>query len=395
MAARRRTVLIVGSGAAGVMTAQGLRRRGFEGRVAMIGAEPAHLYDRPPLSKQVLAGKWEPRKAVLMPAARIEGLEIEFREPAAAVALDLDRRVVTTADGAGHEYDELVIATGVTPRLAAWCDDGVHVLRTMDDATRLRAALDRGGRLAVVGAGFLGLEVAATARALGLEVTVVEPLAEPLAGRLTEPVASRLLGLHRRRGVEIRTGVGVSGRDGDRLLLSDGSSLAADLTLAAIGCVPAVGWLADSGLPIEDGVVCDDRCRAAPHVWAVGDVARWHHRRLGRSVRVEHRMNANDQGAAVAANILGADEPFIPIPFFWTDHYETKVQMWGVLPVGVEPEIAEGDLDDSFVLTVAAPRDGRVVGAIGWNAARSMPGYRAAIAATWDAAAERPEGALA
>ena len=378
-------VLVVGSGAAGVMSAQGLRRRGFEGEIALIGEEPAHSYDRPPLSKQVLSGAWAPERAVLLPGSRIDDLEVEFRHPLRAVRLDVEGRAVTTDDGAEHPYDELVIATGVRPRTLPSLGARAHVLRTMEDAAGLRTALDGARHLAVVGGGFLGLEVASTARKLGIEVTVIEPLSEPLAGRLTIPVAERLLALHRANGVDLRTGVGVAGESGNRLSLTDGAELEADTVLVAIGCIPAVEWLEGSGLMIEDGVVCDEYCQAAPHVWAAGDVARWHHRGLERSLRVEHRMNANEQGATVAANILGAREPFAPIPFFWTDHYDVKVQVWGVLPPGVEPELAEGELDgERFVLTAADPGSGHVVGAIGWNSARSMVGYRAAIAENWN-----------
>lgn len=386
-------VLVVGSGAAGVMTAQGLRRRGFEGEIALIGEEPAHSYDRPPLSKQVLAGDWEPGKAQLMPAARIDDLRIDFRQPLRATRLDVEARTVTTDDGGEHPYDELVIATGVRPRTLPSLGEGVHVLRTMEDAAGLRGALDGAGHLAIVGGGFIGLEVAATARKLGVEVTVIEPLAEPLAGRLTVPVAERLLALHEANGVDLRTGVGVTGMADERLALSDGTELDADAVLVAIGCEPAVDWLEGSGLSIEDGVICDEYCQAGPHVWAAGDVARWHHRGLARSLRVEHRMNANEQGAAVAANILGGREAFTPIPFFWTDHYDVKLQVWGVLPPGIEPELAEGELDgERFVLTVKDPGSGHVVGAIGWNSARSMVAYRAVIAENWSTGANERIG---
>jgi 3-phenylpropionate/trans-cinnamate dioxygenase ferredoxin reductase subunit len=381
-------VLVVGSGAAGVMTAQGLRRRGFEGEIALIGEEPAHSYDRPPLSKQVLSGAWEPGKAVLMPAARIDDLGIDFRQPLRATGLDVEGRTVTTDDGGEHAYDELVIATGVRPRTLPSLGERAHVLRTMEDAAGLRAALDGARHLAIVGGGFLGLEVAATARKLGAEVTVIEPLAEPLAGRLTIPVAERLLALHRANGVDLRTGVGVNEMAGERLALSDGTALDTDAVLVAIGCEPAVEWLEGSGLAIEDGVLCDEYCQAAAHVWAAGDVARWHHRGLERSLRVEHRMNANEQGATVAANILGAGQAFTPIPFFWTDHYDVKIQVWGVLPPGIEPVLAEGELDgDRFVLTTSDPGSGHVVGAIGWNSARSMVAYRAVIAENWSTGA--------
>jgi NADPH-dependent 2,4-dienoyl-CoA reductase/sulfur reductase-like enzyme len=377
-------VLVVGGGAAGVMTVQGLRRRGYDGPIAVIADEPAHRYDRPPLSKQVLSGAWEPSRAVLMPARRIEELGADWRVGGSAVALDTDARTVHTDDGRRHEYGELVIATGVRPRTLPWRSDRVHTLRTMDDAQGLQAALAGARRLVVVGGGFLGLEVAATARTLGHEVTVVEPLEDPLGARLTTPVSERLLRLHRERGVVIRTGVGVADLIDDRVQLSDGETIGADVVLLSIGCEPCVEWLAGTSIAIDDGVLCDEFCSAAPHVWAAGDVARWYHRGLGRNLRIEHRLNANEQGAAVAANILGAEEAFSPIPFFWTDHYGVKVQVWGVLPPDVTPELAEGDLDgERFVLTCTDPSTGAVLGAVGWNSAKSMAAHRERIAETW------------
>jgi len=373
---------VVGSGAAGVMTAHGLRRRGFTGRIALIGDEPAHTYDRPPLSKQVLTGEWPASKARLLPAERLDGLEVEFAA-ARAEALEPAARSVITADGGRHAYDALVIATGVRPRRLSWSTEDCHVLRTLADAEGLRAAMRPGTRLAIVGCGLLGLEVAASARRLGLAVTVIETLETPLADRLGAPRAKRHLGLHRDRGVEFRLGATVEAREPGLLRLADRSEVAADEVLIAIGCEPNVDWLDGTGLADADGVACDEFCRAAPGIWAAGDVARWHHPSLGRGIRVEHRMNAAEQAAGVAADILGEGEPYAPILFFWTDHHEVKIQAWGVIPPQVEPELAEGDLDgESFVVTFAEPTDRRLVAAVGWNSARAMSAYRAEIAAT-------------
>ncbi len=402
-------VVVVGAGAASVAVAEGLRRRGFAGSIAVVGEESIRPYDRPPLSKQILAGTWAPERAVLLSEAREQGLELEWHLGRRASGCDREQGAVLLDDGGSLRYDHLVIATGVTPRTIPSVDlSGVYVLRTLDDALALRARLERGTRLVVVGGGFLGLETAATARMLGAEVTVVEPLDAPLAQRLSAPVAARLVRLHEAHGVRVLRGVGVAalhaaspgppfpfgeasgGEPGERrpvrtVQLTDGTVLDADLVLVAIGCRPAVEWLQGSGLILDDGVVCDERCSAGPGVWAAGDVARWLHPRLGRHVRLEHRMNANEQGQVVAKNILGGEEAFAPIPFFWTDQYDARVQVWGVIPHEAEPTVEPGlDLDsDSFVATFRDPGDQRVVGALGWNATRRLPGYRAQIAATW------------
>jgi 3-phenylpropionate/trans-cinnamate dioxygenase ferredoxin reductase subunit len=288
-------------------------------------------------------------------------------------------------DGTVLPYGELVIATGVAPRrLPAGEHDSAHVLRTLDDLRALRSTLTTGTRLVVIGGGFLGLEVAATARELGVHVTVVEPLEAPLDARLGRVVARRLLALHERHGVDVRTGVGVARIVGGGIELTDGRAVDADVLLMAIGCQPELGWVAGSGLTIDDGILCDDRCRAADHVWAAGDIARWHHPRLGRHIRVEHRANASEQGRLVAVNIMGADEAYAPIPSFWTDHFDVKVQLMGVIPEGAHGTLVEGEPDgNTFAITFDDPESGAPVGVVGWNAMRQLMRYRKQIAERW------------
>lgn len=374
-------VLIVGASAAGLFTTESLQRHGFGGEVTIVGDEGP--YDRPPLSKQVLKGDWEPERATLMPPARLAAINANIVTNKRAVALDRSRREVRFADGDAFGYDTLVIATGAQPRRLPGPDiPGLHVLRTIEDALALRQAIRESGRLTVIGAGFIGLEVAATARAFGAQVTVVEPVAQPLESRIGVHAARKLLDRHRIGGVTIRTGIGVSevasGSDGwPALMLSDQAVLEGAPVCVGIGCTPGVAWLDGSGLELDNGVVCDEYCQAAPGIWAAGDVARWYHRGLGRHLRIEHRTNAQEQGDAVARNILGASAPFTPVPFFWTDQFDIKLQCAGLIPddpadVG---EIVEGNPEcDSFVR--AFHRDGVLVGVLGWNAARSMPGYR-------------------
>jgi 3-phenylpropionate/trans-cinnamate dioxygenase ferredoxin reductase subunit len=393
------SVVIIGAGAAGLSVAQCLRGEGYVGRLTLLGDETELPYDRPPLSKQVLAGSWDPERARLLPEDRIRMLRADLRLGASAAGLDTSAHEVTLSDSRVVGYDALVVATGIQPRQLPRANSaGTHVLRTMADSLRLQSMLSRspGARLVIVGAGFLGLEVAATARRLGAEVVVVEPVARPLENRLGAFAAARLLALHQSNGVRVLTGVGIEsvtgrpgpvhpGCDGPHVVrLTSGAVLEADALLVAIGCSPRLGWLAGSGITVSDGVVCDEFCQAAADVWAAGDVARWLHPGLGKHIRLEHRTNATEQGRAVALNILGAQCPFRPVPFFWTDHYETKIQVAGFLPAGAECELAEGSLDSgSFVQTFR--QAGILVGVLGWNAARSMTNYRRTLVSAQDA----------
>jgi 3-phenylpropionate/trans-cinnamate dioxygenase ferredoxin reductase component len=323
----------------------------------------------------VLAGTWGPERTRLLPDSRLDALGARLVLGRRAVDLDVSSRAVTADDGSEYRYDALVISTGVAARRLPGPDlPGVFTLRTLDDALALRGVLNPQSRLVVVGAGFLGLEAAATARGLGASVTVIEPLDRPLASRLGEELAGRLLALHKRNGVDIRTGVGVAGLVGTTAVraveLSDGNSLPTDVVLIAIGSVPRTEWLHGSGLTIQDGVLCDQYCSAAERVWAAGDVARWLHADVGDYVRIEHRTNASEQGAAVARAILGERVPFDPVPFFWTDHYDVRIQMAGIICDEPQIAIGRGGGERSFVELF---HDGpKLTGAVGWNAPREI-----------------------
>jgi 3-phenylpropionate/trans-cinnamate dioxygenase ferredoxin reductase component len=396
------SVLVVGAGAAGIAVAEGLRRNGFGGAITIVGEEAEAPYDRPPLSKQVLSGLWGVDRIQLLTEKRRQDLAADWRLGRRAVSLEPDRGVALLDDGSAVTYDALAIASGVRPRtLSADGIDGVHVLRTRKDASDLGRVLRRGCRLVVVGGGFLGLEVAASARQLGASVTVVEQQREPLSDQLGRAVASRLVALHRAQGVDVRTGLTVARFHGqastsapdrlklDRVELSDGHVVEADAALVAIGSVPCVEWLEGTSVRLGDGVICDEYCRAAPGIWAAGDVAHWHHVGLGRGVRLEHRMNATEQGRAVAANILGANRRFVPIPYFWTDHYHVKVQSCGQVQTDASVEAEEIECDgDSFVVEYRTRRDRTLVGALGWNAARHFAPYRRDVEAA--SATSRP-----
>jgi NADPH-dependent 2,4-dienoyl-CoA reductase/sulfur reductase-like enzyme len=241
---------------------------------------------------------------------------------------------------------------------------GAHVLRTLDDALRLRERIKPGSRLIVVGAGFLGAEAAAVARGLGAHVVLLEPAPVPMAHVVGERVGAAIAQAHREHGVDLRTGVGVMSVARDGVLLADGSILEADEVLVAVGSVPNTEWLKGSGLTLGDGVHCDARGCAAPGVYAAGDVARWHNPRYGVDMRIEHRTNAAEMGMAVAKNILNpeAQEDFAPIPYFWSDQYDLRIQSHGYLRGHEEIDIVHGDLAERRF--VAAYRTGERLGGV-------------------------------
>ena len=378
-----RSVVIVGTGAAGYAVAEGLLTNEFAGTVTLVGEETGEPYDRPPLSKEILSGKWDPPRAALIASRRIVPMNPTIVTGVRATALDVANHRVTLSNGTALAYDALVVATGVKPRRIPHPDmPNIHVLRTLNDSLGLRAQLiDGNPRLVVVGGGFLGLEVAATARALGVDVTVVEPIpGPPLASRIGDVAASKLLALHEANGVRVHTGIGVAdfASDSGRVItvsLTDGASIEADVVVIAVGSLPMTDWLAESGLTIDNGLICDEFCAAGRGVWAAGDVASWHHARYNRRLRLEHRTNAQEQGYAVARNILGAHEAFVPIPYFWTDHYDVRIQLSGIIPENAIGAIVEGDPGESKFVQTYSDGD-ELFGVLAWNAPRLMAEYR-------------------
>jgi 3-phenylpropionate/trans-cinnamate dioxygenase ferredoxin reductase subunit len=381
-------IVIVGAGAAGLTTAESLRRLGFGGTLMMVHAEHTPPYDRPPLSKQVLAGTWSPEKVLLRSPAALEKLALEWYCGVQAIRLDSDAHAVELSDGKSLDFDAAVIATGLTPRLLASGHhlQGVFVLRTLGQTLALQRVLAPGKRLVVVGGGFLGLEAAATARQLGLEVEVVEPLPFCLEGPLGRTIGERVMDLQITHGVRLHNGIGVRHLIGDQeqghqgavttVELQDGSQLAVDVVLVAIGAQPAIGWLVDSGLTLQNGIVCNAFCEAAPDIYAAGDVANWYHPLLERHVRLEHRMNATEQGQAVARNILGERQPFAPMPFFWSDQFDVKLQMYGIASRGAELRIMEGALDEDRFVAAYYEAGERLVAVLGWNNPKQLLSYR-------------------
>lgn len=380
---------MVGASLAGLSAARSLRRQGYDGRLVVIGDEIHRPYDRPPLSKEFLAGTLGEADLVL--ETDDEDLGAEWLLGARATGLDRAERAVRLAGGREVRADGIVIATGAAARTLPGSEGlaGVHTLRTLDDARALRAELARGGRLVVIGGGFIGAEVASTAYVLGLDVTVVEAAPTPLAGPLGEEMGAVVSGLHADHGVRLLCGVGVKGLSGesrvDAVLMEDGRSIPADIVVVGVGARPCVEWLEGSGIQLDNGVKCgaDGRTSLAG-VIAVGDCANWYDPRAGAHRRVEHWTGARERPDAAVATLLagGAVEPGVPRPpYFWSDQYGVKIQFSGHAAGADTVTIEEGAADDRNVLAVYR-RAGIPVAVLGMNQPRLFMRWRKQLAAT-------------
>ena len=375
--------MIVGGGLAATRTAEQLRRSEYGGPITIVGAEEHLPYDRPPLSKEVLRA--ESDDTTLKPPEFYRENDITVLLGNAAQTVDTTAQTVQLADGTELSYDELVIATGLVPKRIPSFPDlaGIHVLRSFDHSLALRKEAASARRAVVVGAGFIGCEVAASLRGIGVDVALVEPQPTPLASVLGEQIGALLIRLHRAEGVDVRCGVGVAEvRGSDRVqkvVLSDGTELDADLIVVGIGSHPATDWLADTGIDIDDGVVCDSCGRAsAPHVWAIGDVASWRNH-VGDQVRVEHWSNVADQARAMVATMLGKQVPAaVTVPYFWSDQYDVKIQCLGEPEATDTVHIVE---DDGRKFLAFYERDGVVAGVVGGGMPGKVMKVRAKIAA--------------
>ncbi|SHT73655.1 putative ferredoxin reductase [Mycobacteroides abscessus subsp. bolletii] len=382
-----RGVLIIGGGLGAVRTAEQLRRSEFTGPITIVSGETHLPYDRPPLSKDVLRDAEKTIDAVVLkPREFYDENQIELRLGSEVTALDPAARTVTLSDGGTLEYGEVIIATGLVPRRIPTFPDlaGVHVLRTADDSFALRGDAENARRAVVVGAGFIGCEVAATLRANGVEVVLVEPQPAPLVAAIGQQLGDLVARLHRNEGVDVRVGVGVDSVEGqDRVqtvTLSDGTRLDADLVVLGIGSRPAIDWLDGSGVAVDNGVVCDAvGATGTPHVWALGDVAAWAGAD-GRPNRVEHWSNVADQVRALVPALLGQETSAntVAVPYFWSDQYDVKIQSLGHLGSSDTVHLIS---DDGRKFLAYLERDGVLTGVVGCGMAGPVMKMRAKIAA--------------
>jgi NADPH-dependent 2,4-dienoyl-CoA reductase/sulfur reductase-like enzyme len=376
------TVAVVGASLAGLSAARALRNESYDGRIVVIGNEVHLPYDRPPLSKDFLAGTAS-LDDIALSTSDDEDLGLEWRLGTTAVGLDRTDRSVLLRDGSEIRADGVVLATGARARLLPGSEglEGVHVLRSLDDAISLREDLTAAERLVVIGAGFIGAEVASTARKLGLEVTVVETQPVPLAGPLGAEMGSVCAELHADHGTRLLTGTGVAGLVGtgkvEAVELADGTRLPADVVVVGIGATPNIEWLADSGVALGNGVLTDARgATNIPGVVAVGDCAAAWSASAERHVRIEHWTNALDQPATAVATLLGGGDPApTPVPYFWSDQYGARIQFAGSRRESDVARVVEGSCADRSFLVVYE-RDGETVAVLGMNQPRLFTRWR-------------------
>jgi 3-phenylpropionate/trans-cinnamate dioxygenase ferredoxin reductase component len=377
-------IVVVGASLAGLRSAQALRKRGFAGSLVVVGDEPHATYDRPPLSKQFLTGEWPSEKLFFAHRESHAALNIEWRLGQRATQLDVQARRIAFEHAPPLAYDGLVIATGATPRTLPEAAglSGVFTLRTLDDARAISARLAQGPRVAIVGAGFIGLEVAASCRKLGLSVTVIEPQALPLQSLLGPRVGAAIQQMHVEQGVRFCTGVSVAAVSGEgrveRILLSDGANIEADLLVVGIGVVPETRWLEGSGVALSNGVLCDATLATnVPKVVAAGDVVRWPNGLFGETARVEHWSNAVEQAAAAAARLLDGDAApaFVHAPYFWSDQYQVKLQCAGRVRGDDTLCVVAGALNEPAYVALYG-RAGRLTGVLTSNRPAHFLRYR-------------------
>ncbi len=398
-----RRLVVVGASLAGLRAVEAARKTGFDGSITLIGAERHLPYDRPPLSKEFLDAT-APEDEVEIPFFRGEEvfadeLDVELLLGAPASGLDVEHEVVMVGDREVG-YDALVIATGSRLRTLPGSEhlEGVRGLRTLDDSLAIREALDAGARTVVIGAGFIGSEIASSAQKRGVDVTVVEAQATPLVRATGTKMGAAIASLHERNGTRLLCGTGVDAVEGadrvERVVLSDGTVLPADLVVVGIGVSPHTEWLEGSGLTLDNGIVCDETLwTGVPGVYAAGDVANWLNPMFGVRQRMENWTAAAEQGAAAARNALDPEnaKPYGTVPYFWSDWYGSRIQFVG-LPDADEVRIVDGDVDDDR-WTALYRREDRLIGALTLNGQTVIMKYRRMISqkCSWDEALEFAE----
>jgi NADPH-dependent 2,4-dienoyl-CoA reductase/sulfur reductase-like enzyme len=389
------TIVVVGASLAGLRAAEEIRHEGHTGPVIIVGEEVHAPYDRPPLSKQVLSGKWEVERIHHHTPDAQDALGLEFRLGRRATDLDTDARTVACNDGSEIVYDGLIVATGAATRTLPGTEGmpGVWVLRTLDDCLGIKAGLAAAGgepRVVVIGAGFIGSEVAATCQGLGARVTLLEAYHTPLARVLGDEMGQACADLHRANGMDLRCSITIDhlepdpgGPDPVTVCLDDGTRLAADVVVVGIGVSPSVSWLTTSGLTLDNGVLCDGSLFAADRVVAAGDVANWVRPSTGRPARVEHWTNAAEGGAAAARNLVAGSAgavPYDPVPFFWSDQYTTKIQMIGLPGPDDDVVVVSGSGSEGKLIALYRSGD-RLGGVLSFSQPAKLMGYRPLLAA--------------
>lgn len=376
-------IVIVGGGLAATRVAEQLRRAEYAGPVTIVSDEVHLPYDRPPLSKEVLRAQVD--DVTLKPLEFYDENDITLLLGSAATAIDNDAKTVTLDNDMVLSYDDLIIATGLVPRrIPSFPDlDGVRVLRTFDESLALRKHAGEAHRAVVIGAGFIGCEVTASLRGLGVDVVLVEPQPAPLASVLGTQIGELVARLHRAEGVDVRVGVGVSEIVGsthvEKVVLSDGSEVEADLVVVGIGSRPATDWLEGSAITVDNGIICDNVGRTTvPHIWALGDVASWQDA-LGHQARVEHWSNVAEQARVLVPSLLGNEPPqAVVVPYFWSDQYDVKIQCLGEPEADDVVHIVE---DDGRKFLAYYEREGALVGVVGGGMPGKVMKARAKIAA--------------
>ena len=375
--------LIVGASVAGTRTAIALRQRGFAGHIVLLESEEHWPYDKPPLSKDLLAEGPDPDVPRLLTPELAAELDLDVRLGVRATGLDPVRRVLVTHTGEEFSYERLVIATGAHARALPVPSGlaGVHTLRTLDDATALREALADRPRVAVVGAGFIGAEFASAARGRGLDVTLIEALEVPMSQVLGDEVGREISAIHALNGAGLVTGARVERFLGSEqvegVVLADGTEVPADLVVVGVGAVPNTHWLADSGLPIDGGVHCGDRFEVDgfPSIFAIGDLALRRHPLLGVSARIEHWTSAGEQADAVAAIVTGAEPPSPQLPYVWSDQYGARIQIVGRPSLG-ELAHREGSISEGRFRAVYTDENHTPIAQVSVNDPRAVAAFR-------------------
>ena len=359
-------VVIVGASVAGLSVAENLRAEGFDGEILLLGNEPHLPYARPPLSKQVLLDNWEPSQVSVKTGQELESLGIEFRPSTSAVSLDVKNKQVVTSSGI-EVFDQLVIATGARARKLE-ANPKIKTLRTIEDALEIRADLLASKKVAIIGTGVLGSELASAARSLGSEATIVGRSKQLSFGSIGSALSSQLEDLHKQNGVQLMLGVKIRevslGSDTSRISFLDGPDLEADLVIAAIGSEPSTEWLAGSGLEITNGIVCDKNGLAAPSVFAVGDVAAWFDPYTGSLSRTENQTSAIEQAISVAAAIANHRESEPLVPFLWSEIHGVRIKAYGWFD---SQPLTQLECETENGLLLASKQSSMTRGVIAWD----------------------------